>query len=48
MKTIKELNEAKKVDAKDLPRGWNDKLDNVNRYKKRGDQQTCIHRCHGA
>ena len=32
MKTIKEINEAKKVDAEDLPRGWNDKLEAV--YKK--------------
>ena len=35
MKTIKEINEAKKGfvnDAEDLPRGWNDKLEAV--YKE--------------
>ena len=35
MKTIKEINEAKKVDAKDLPRGWNDKLEAI--YKDQMD-----------
>ncbi len=36
MKTIKEINEAKKVDAKDLPRGWNDKLEAI--YKDQMDE----------
>lgn len=34
MKTIKEINEAKKVDAKDLPRGWNDKLEAIYKEQK--------------
>ena len=35
MKTIKEINEAKKGDAEDLPRGWNDKLEAI--YKDQMD-----------
>jgi len=34
MKTIKEVNEAKKVDAEDLPKGWNDKLEAIYKEQK--------------
>jgi len=34
MKTIKEINEAKKGDAEDLPRGWNDKLEAIYKEQK--------------